>query len=170
MSSDDASVMSSRPSDSSPSWFLATVNSRSEKKAASALEAKGFEVFLPLYTTMRQWSDRVKAQQLSLFACFLFCRYDHPKDHLRVVLTPGVLVDAGADPLPIPVPEAEIVALRKVTASGFAVEPAPYPGGGSVGWDGQVCVRGQAGMSTRDTLARISHRFSPTRRWWRRVV
>ena len=146
MSSDDASVMGFRPSNSSPSWFLPAMKSRSEKKAASAFEAKGFEVILPLYKTMRQWSDRVKAQQLSLFACFLFCRYDHPKDHLRVVSTPGVLVDAGADPLPIPVPEAEIAVLRKVTASGFAVEPAPYPGGRLRGL-GQAGVCAGTGMS-----------------------
>jgi hypothetical protein len=119
---------------------LPTVNSRSEKKVASAFEAKEFEVFLPLCKTMRQWPDRVKAQQRSLFECFLFRRYDHRKDPLRVVTTPGVLVGVGADPLPMRVPELEIVALRKVTAPGFAVVPGPYPGGGSPG-------PGEAGVS-----------------------
>jgi len=140
ISSDEASVVGSRPSNSSPSWILPTVDSRSEKKVASAFEAKGFEVFVPLRKTMRQWPDRVKAQQRSLFECFLFRRYDHLKDRLRVVSTPGVAVGEGADPLPAPVPELEIVALRKVTAPGFAVGPAPYPGGGSP-------RPGQAGVS-----------------------
>lgn len=99
---------------------------------------------------MRQWSDRVKAQQLPLFACFLFCRYDHPKDHLRVVSTPGVLVGVGADPLPIPVPEAEVAALRKVTASGFAVEPAPYAGGGTRVRMVSDSLSGLEGLLTRD--------------------
>ncbi len=150
MSSDDASVMGSRPSDSSPSWFLLTVNSHSEKKVASVLEAKGFEVFLPLCKKVSQWSDRVKAQQLPLFPCFLFCRYDHPKDHVRVVSTLGVLVGGGVNRRPTPVPEAEIVALRKVTTSGFAVEAAPYPGGGTRVRMETDSLSGLEGLLTRD--------------------
>ena len=43
-----------------PQWFLLVVRAKQEPKVAEGLQAKGYEVFLPLHTVRRQWSDRVK--------------------------------------------------------------------------------------------------------------
>ena len=58
----------------SPAWYVFYCASRAEKKAAEALRQKGYEVFLPLQTTVRQWSDRKKKVSEPLFKGYLFVR------------------------------------------------------------------------------------------------
>lgn len=41
-------------------WYALYVRSRAEKKVSQELEHIGIEVFLPLITRVRQWSDRKK--------------------------------------------------------------------------------------------------------------
>ena len=99
--------------------------------ASAILRGKGYEEFLPLYCSRRQWSDRVKHIDLPLFPGYLFCRFD-PQDRLVPVLTtPGVIGIVGAGKTPIPVAEEEIEAVRKVLRSGLAAEPWPFLGIGS---------------------------------------
>jgi len=107
-------------------WYLLMVRSNSEKKAATALHRKGYDVFLPVYRTRRQWSDRVKELEVPLFACHLFCRYPLA-DQMKVLSTPGIFFDIGQKQHPIPVDDSEITNLRKVLGSGFRVEPWPEP-------------------------------------------
>jgi len=71
-------------------WRVLYVNSRAEKKVAERLTGKGFEVFCPLRTTIRQWSDRKKKVRVPYFASYVFVRYEE-KDRLSVVETPGVV-------------------------------------------------------------------------------
>src|SRR5690625_3678238 len=71
-------------------WRVLYVNSRAEKKVAERLAAKGFEVFCPLRTTLRQWSDRKKKVRVPYFPSYVFVRYEE-KDRLSVVETPGVV-------------------------------------------------------------------------------
>ncbi len=47
-----------------------------EKLVARTLVNKGFEVFLPLYTEVRQAGDRTKRLELPLFSCYVFLRGD----------------------------------------------------------------------------------------------
>jgi hypothetical protein len=58
-----------------PQWFLLVVRSKQERKVAEGLQAKGYEVFLPMHTVRRQWSDRLKTYAAPLFSCHLFCRF-----------------------------------------------------------------------------------------------
>jgi hypothetical protein len=39
-------------------WYVVKTNSRAEKKVHERLELLGFTVYLPLVTTIKQWSDR----------------------------------------------------------------------------------------------------------------
>lgn len=71
-------------------WRVLYVNSRAEKKVADRLRKKGFEVFCPLKTTIRQWSDRKKKVKIPYFPSYVFVRYDD-QDRLSVVTTPGVV-------------------------------------------------------------------------------
>src|SRR5690625_5234631 len=71
-------------------WRVLYVNSRAEKKVAERLNGKGFEVFCPRRTTIRQWSDRKKKVRVPYFPSYVFVRYEE-KDRLSVVETPGVV-------------------------------------------------------------------------------
>jgi transcription antitermination factor NusG len=103
-------------------WFAVRTASGREKFVSGQLQAKGYEEFLPVYRTRRQWSDRVKDVELPLFPGYLFCRFDF-NQRLPILVTPGVKTIVGFGKAPTPVSESEIENLRKVVASGAAAEP-----------------------------------------------
>ena len=71
-------------------WFAVFTNPRAEKRVAERLELEGYEVYLPLVTTVRQWSDRKKKVKLPLINSYVFVRTT--KKELRGTLnTPGVV-------------------------------------------------------------------------------
>ena len=101
------------------------VKQRSEKLVATALTSKGIEVFLPLYTARRRWSDRVKELQLPLFDGYVFSRLNLL--HRMPVLTiPGVIQFVGIGKIPAPIEEAEIAALQSLVKSGLPAMPWPF--------------------------------------------
>lgn len=106
-------------------WYAAHTRHQHEKMVAGILANKGFEVFLPLYSEVRQWRDRRKRVELPLFSCYVFLRGDLDQ-RLAIVRTPGVhgLV-ASAGKL-AGIPEAEIEAVRSVIINRINVEPHPF--------------------------------------------
>jgi transcription antitermination factor NusG len=108
-----------------PSWFAIYTKHQHEKLAAGSLTYKGFEVFLPLYTAVRQWSDRTKELSLPLFPCYLFLRGGIGQ-RLSILTTPGVLGLVGFGGEAAVVPEVEIEALRRAIVEGARIEPHPF--------------------------------------------
>jgi transcription antitermination factor NusG len=107
-------------------WYALQVQSRLAAIASATLRGKGYEEFLPLYKERRRWSDRVKQLDMPLFPGYLFCRFD-PRDRLVPILTtPGVIGIVGAGKTPIPIPDDEIEAVRKILRSGLAAQPWPF--------------------------------------------
>lgn len=47
---------------------------RSEKKIAARLSDAGYEVYCPMYKSIRQWSDRKKTIWVPLFTSYVFVR------------------------------------------------------------------------------------------------
>lgn len=89
------------------------------------LTAKGFEVFLPAYDSIRRWKDRRKVLSLPLFPCYVFVR-GQPERRLQVVSTPGVHMLLTRGEQIAVVPEAEIGAIRRAVEGSFRVEPHPF--------------------------------------------
>lgn len=106
-------------------WFAVRTAAGREKAVAGQLQSKGYEEFLPLYRSRRQWCDRVKELETALFPGYLFCKFDF-NQRLPILITPGVQMIFGAGMLPTPVSDAEIEALRRVIASGAPAEPHDY--------------------------------------------
>lgn len=108
----------------SPWWALYTRHQH-EKHVAETLEAKGYEVFLPLYESVRRWKDRQKILSLPLFPGYVFVRGTRQR-RLGIVSTPGVhmVLSRGDDAAVIP--EGEIQAIRRTLDAKFAVEPHPF--------------------------------------------
>ena len=111
-------------------WFALQVWTRKESTVASELQTKGFECFLPMYTSIRQWSDRVKQVELPLFPGYLFCRFEL-NNRRPLVVTPGVLQIVGVGKSPAPLDDAEISALQLATASELPRQPWPYLSAGT---------------------------------------
>lgn len=55
-------------------WYLAYTMSRTEKVVDTRLQQIGVESFLPMRTSIRKWSDRVKHIEQPLFSNYLFVR------------------------------------------------------------------------------------------------
>ena len=71
-------------------WMAIYTKPRSEKKAAERLVKNGFEVYCPLQTTMRQWSDRKKKVQIPIFPSYVFV-YIEESERLTILNDPSVL-------------------------------------------------------------------------------
>jgi len=117
------------PSDQRPGqmeWYAIRIRGKFAQAIASALEGKGYKVFLPLYTSHKKWSDRIKVKELPLFPGYLFCRFDVNNRLLPILTTPGVIHIVSAGRQPCPVGEDEIHAIQRIIDSGLAALPWPY--------------------------------------------
>jgi transcription antitermination factor NusG len=105
-------------------WFALRVRPNYEKPVAASLHGKGFQEYLPLVRSRRQWSDRVKVMDLPLFPGYLFCRLNL-EERMPLLTTPGFLYLVGVGKNPEPVDESEIAAIRSVLQSGLPVKTWP---------------------------------------------
>jgi transcription antitermination factor NusG len=106
-------------------WLAVYTRHQHEKLASISLAYKGFEVFLPLYTASRRWTDRVKVLSLPLFPGYLFLRGDLRRQ-LPILTTPGVVGLVGFGGVPAVVPDVEIASVRRALVKGVHIEPYPF--------------------------------------------
>jgi len=57
-------------------WYAVYTMPRSEKKVEHRLLEKGFQVYLPLVSTIRMWSDRKKKVKVPLIPGYVFVQSD----------------------------------------------------------------------------------------------
>jgi transcription antitermination factor NusG len=106
-------------------WWALYTRHQHEKVVADILCAKGFEVFLPLYDSIRRWKDRQKLLSLPLFPCYVFIRGGVGR-RLQVVNTPGVHMILNHGEHVAVIPENEIQAIRRTVEGPFRMEPHPF--------------------------------------------
>jgi len=106
-------------------WYALLVRTRFEKMVALHVGKKGFEEYLPMYRTARQWSDRVKQTEVPLFPGYVFCKFDI-NERLPLLMIPGVMSVVSFGGAPFAIPEPEIRAVQEVVASGLNYEPWPF--------------------------------------------
>ena len=141
-----------------PQWFLLRTRSKQERKVADALQAKGYEVFLPMHTVRRQWSDRLKTYDAPLFPGYLFCRFSLTQEKLMVLKTPGVVLIYPGIETPLPMLDLEIELLRRIMASQYPVECCALPQTGEVvEIPGDISVRGV--LVERGSVCRVAIGF-----------
>jgi transcription antitermination factor NusG len=110
--------------DASPWWAIYTRHQH-EKTVAQVLATKGFDVFLPLYDSVRRWKDRSKTLSMPLFPCYVFVRGGLSR-RLHVLTTPGVHTILYHGERIAIIPNGEIDAVRRVVESPSRVEPHPF--------------------------------------------
>jgi transcription antitermination factor NusG len=109
----------------STSWWALYTRHQHEKIVADVLSMKGFEVFLPLYESVRRWKDRKKVLALPLFPCYVFVRGGLDR-RLHIVSTPGVhMVLRRGEQVAI-IPDEEIDAIQRTLTGRLGVEPHPF--------------------------------------------
>jgi transcription antitermination factor NusG len=113
-----------RPSDPTLSWFVVYTKPLTEKKVASRIPELGIEVYLPLYTTVRQWSDRKKKLEKPLINSVVFVRCQSAELH-RLYTVPSVAGVLRHDGKPAVVQNHEIQNLRILLQEVGATELEP---------------------------------------------
>ena len=111
--------------DGDSAWCALYTRHQHEKTVAEMLTAKGLEVFLPVYNSVRVWKDRKKTLTLPLFPCYVFVR-GGMRRRLQIVTTPGVHMIVCIGDQIATIPEHEIESLRKTIDGDYCVEPHPF--------------------------------------------
>jgi transcription antitermination factor NusG len=117
-------TVTSAPNSQHP-WYGIHTRSNGERIAATVLNDRGYEPFLPVYRTRRRWSDRTVTAEVPLFPGYIFCRFDHRK-RLPIITTPGVVSILGFGDRPAALLDEEIEAIRAIVDSGIGAEPVPF--------------------------------------------
>lgn len=109
-------------------WYAVHVRSRHEFKVFDRLTKAGVEAFLPVVQKLNRWKDRKKLVSFPLFAGYLFVHISRNySDMLSVLKTHGVVRFLGIAPAePEPVPEDQIVSLKRLVESKESLDPYPY--------------------------------------------
>ena len=129
-------------------WFAITVKPRHEKIVTTALRNKGYTAFLPLYSGRHRHAGRTKTVDLPLFPGYLFCRFD-PFCRLPILTIPGVFSIIAIGTRLVPVDEAEITALQRVTKEGLYVAACVFPQTGDMVRIEEGPLRGVQGIFQR---------------------
>lgn len=106
-------------------WYALQIRPRFEKLAARHLNDKGYEGYLPIYTSRRRWSDRMKEVEVPLFPGYTFCRFDI-QQRLPILVAPGVISIVGIGKTSTAVPDREIASIQQLIASGLPCGPWPF--------------------------------------------
>jgi len=108
-------------------WYAIQTRCRFEQKAATQLQAKGIETFLPLVNEIHRWSDRRQIVQVPLFPGYSFVRLaDSPAHQLRVLQTVGVNGFVTMNGSPVPVPEQQLEDVRRLLANEISCRAYPF--------------------------------------------
>ena len=123
MSAGTVSVMESAPINpvealAGLNWFAVRTRSRHEKVVERQLQGQGIQVFCPVLSQIRQWSDRRKQIDSPLFPGYAFVRIaPSPAEKVRVLRTLGVVELVGRQGYGIPIPTEQIEAVRVLVGS-----------------------------------------------------
>jgi transcription antitermination factor NusG len=130
------------------SWYALYVRSHAERSVSTQLAGKGYESFVPMYTSRSRVAVRAKDVERPLFPNYIFCRITSASSG-RIVTTPGVVRIVGYGNVPIPLDDGEIESIRQIVATAPRVEPWPRlePGTRVEIADGPL--RGVQGVLTR---------------------
>jgi transcription antitermination factor NusG len=101
-------------------WYAAYTSAKAEKKVARELTRLGIDHYLPLVSTIRQWSDRKKKVEIPLISSYIFVHIT-PKEHLPVLQVSGVANIVHFCGKPVPIPDWQIENLKIVLGSAVKV-------------------------------------------------
>jgi polysaccharide export outer membrane protein len=106
-------------------WFALRVRARREASVADSLAAREFEIFSPVSTVRRRYSDRIKEVQTALFPGYLFCRMNLARQ--TDVLSAAYVIDfVRVGKRPAVIGENEIERISALVQSEFPVRPWPF--------------------------------------------
>ncbi len=107
--------------DKNKKWYLLYTKPRYEKKVDAELQLLGFETYLPLNRTLKQWSDRKKWVTEPLFKSYLFINTSI-SFYYDILNVNGIVKFVNFEKSPVVVNEIEIDFIRKMLGANISVE------------------------------------------------
>jgi transcription antitermination factor NusG len=95
-----------------PKWCALFVRVNQEKQVASHLLHREIEHFLPLYLSVRHWTDRRVKAERPLFPGYIFVRIP-VAERMKALTVPNVISIVGTNGRPSVIPEEEISWIRR---------------------------------------------------------
>jgi transcriptional antiterminator RfaH len=102
-------------------WYAVYTRPRFEKQVLKGLVDQGFEGYLPLIKTMRQWSDRKKMVEVPLFSSYVFVHINR-SSYDQVLQTHGVVKYITFEGKAATIPSDQIDNLKIIIDSNEKVE------------------------------------------------
>jgi len=94
-------------------WYVFYVNAKHERKVEKLLIRDGYECYLPLVTTLKQWKHRKKHVEEPLFKSYIFIRIK--KNQIYDVLqTPSLITYIRFNGEPAVVPNDQILLIAEL--------------------------------------------------------
>lgn len=106
-------------------WYTLRTMPQHEKKVAAYLQKKGVELYLPLVTKKRKWSDRIKMIDFPLFPGYLFVRFDWFDGFRTILQHNGALDFIRVEGLPQPMREEDVANLKLLVESALDLQADP---------------------------------------------
>ncbi|MFZ3091833.1 MAG: UpxY family transcription antiterminator [Nitrospirota bacterium] len=109
-------------------WYAIYVKSRHEFNVFERLSSANIDAFLPTVERLSKWKDRKKMVSFPLFPGYLFVHVNKSYNNILTVLkTNGVVRFLGISPRePEPIPDEQIISLKRVVESKEFLDPYPY--------------------------------------------
>jgi len=109
-------------------WYALLVRSRHEFVTCEQLKKRGVEVFLPLISKVRRWSDRNKCVMFPLFPGYIFVHVRPSAEiFLNIVKTHGTVSFITEEPgRPAKVDPQEIQSLQLMLKAGSNIDIYPH--------------------------------------------
>ncbi len=98
-------------------WYAIYTRSRSEKKVYNELVKRNINAFLPMRTTIRQWSDRKKKVEVPLFNSYVFVNI-LGSQRLPVLQVDNVVKFVTFEGKAVPIPPQQIEAIKAFLGEG----------------------------------------------------
>ena len=100
-------------------WYAMYTKPRWEKKVYDLLNDKGIDVFLPMITTTKVWSDRKKKVTEPLLKSYIFVKVSE-KEYYDAVNTDGAVSYIRFEGKAAPIPEWQIDIVKKIIEKNIA--------------------------------------------------
>ena len=110
-----------------PEWYALYTRSRFEKKMLGELTDRQIEVFLPMREVLSKWKDRKKRVWFPLFPGYIFVNHvDTPGNRYKILNMPGAVRFVGSEGHADPIPDAQILSIRRFLEASISIDPYPY--------------------------------------------
>jgi transcription antitermination factor NusG len=102
-------------------WYAVYTRSRGEKKVAELMHKMGYQVYLPLVKTLRQWSDRKKKVEVPLISSYVFVKVSE-REYYDILKTPGAMAYVTFEGKAAPIRESQMEAMRMAVEGNLNIE------------------------------------------------